>query len=355
MISPAQSGHHWAFQYRNQSSYDVFLSLRMDMNRRECMAMVGCATITWPVQVRAQQFAMPVIGLLSGNQFDDRELAAVRRGLSEAGYVEGRNVAIEGRSADGQYDLLPALAADLVSRRVSVILAIGGTASAVAAKAATATIPIVFSNGGDPIRVGLVSSLNRPGGNITGISFFVTTLGAKRLELLHELVPTATAIGFLANPRNPNTESETSDVQAAARVLSRRIHLQSASSEAEVDAAFANFRQNGMNAVVVGSDAFFLNRRDQLSALAARYALPTMCDVREHAIAGTLITYGTDRNDAYRQGGIYAAKVLKGEKPADLPVMQSTKFELVINAKTAKTLGLTVAPSLLARADEVIE
>jgi putative ABC transport system substrate-binding protein len=317
--------------------------------------MVGCAAMAWPRQGRAQQPAMPVIGLLSGNQFDDRELAAVRRGLGESGYVEGRNVAIERRSGDGHYDRLPALTAELVNRRVNVILAIGGTASAVAAKAATTTIPIVFSNGGDPIRVGLVASLNRPGGNITGISFFVTTLGAKRLELLHDLVPTATAVGFLANPGNPNTESEMTDVQAAARVLGRRIHFQKASGEAEVDAAFANFVKNRMNAVVVGSDAFFLNRRDQLAALAARYALPMMCDVREHAVAGSLVTYGTDRNDAYRQSGIYAGKVLKGEKPADLPVMQSTKFELVINVKTAKALGLTVAPSLLARADEVIE
>ena len=325
------------------------------MNRRECIVMAACATVAWPQQVCAQLPAMPMIGLLSGNQFDDRELTAVRRGLDEAGYVEGRNVAIERRSANGHYDRLPDLTADLVNRRVSVILAIGGTASAVAAKAATTTIPIVFSNGGDPIRVGLVASLNRPGGNITGISFFVTTLGAKRLELLRDLVPTANTIGFLANPGNPNAESETTDVQGAARVLDLRIHLQNASSEAEVDAAFANFAQNRMNAVVVGSDAFFLNRRDQLSALAARYALPMMCDVREHAVAGTLITYGTDRNDAYRQGGIYVGKVLKGEKPADLPVMQSTKFELVINVKTAKTLGLTVAPSLLARADEVIE
>ena len=325
------------------------------MNWREFIVMAACATVAWPHQVCAQLPAMPVIGLLSGNQFDDRELTAVRRGLDEAGYVEGRNVAIERRSANGHYDRLPDLTADLVNRRVSVILAIGGTASAVAAKAATTTIPIVFSNGGDPIRVGLVASLNRPGGNITGISFFVTTLGAKRLELLRDLVPTANTIGFLANPGNPNAKSETTDVQGAARVLDRRIHLQNASSEAEVDAAFANFAQNRMNAVVVGSDAFFLNRRDQLSALAARYALPMMCDVREHAVAGTLITYGTDRNDAYRQGGIYVGKVLKGEKPADLPVMQSTKFELVINVKTAKTLGLTVAPSLLARADEVIE
>jgi putative tryptophan/tyrosine transport system substrate-binding protein len=325
------------------------------MKRREFVTLLGGLAAAYPLAARAQQASMQVIGLLSANQFDDRELAAVRRGLGEAGYVEGRNVAIEGRSAIGQYDRLPALAADLANRRVSVILAIGGTASAVAAKKATTTIPIVFANGGDPVRVGLVSSLNRPGGNITGISFFVTTLGAKRLELLRDLVPAATAIGFLANPSNPNAESEMADVQAAARMLGRRIHLQNASSGAEVDAAFANFMQNGMNAVVVGSDAFFLNQRDLLSTLATRYVLPTMCDVREHAVAGTLISYGTDRNDAYRQAGIYTGKVLKGEKPSELPVMQSTKFELVINVKTAKAFGLTVTPSLLARADEVIE
>jgi len=325
------------------------------MRRRQFVALLGAIAAGWPLAARAEQAGLPVIGLLSGNRFDERELAALRRGLSEAGYAEGRDVAIEYRSAEGQYGRLPALAADLVSRPVAVIVAIGGTISAVAAKAATATIPIVFSNGGDPIKVGLVPSLNRPGGNITGVSFFVNTLGAKRLELLHELVPAGTTIGFLANPGNPNTDSEARDVEAAARAVGQQLRIEKAGSEAEVETAFASFDRHRASAVVVSADAFFLSRRDRVAALALRHHVPTICDVREHALAGCLMSYGTDRTDAYRQAGIYAARVLKGERPADLPVMQSTKFEWAINLATARTLGLEVPQPLLALADEVIE
>ncbi len=324
------------------------------MRRREFMTLLGGTAVAWPLEALAQP-AMPIIGLLSGNRFDDRELAALRQGLNEVGYVEGRNVAIEYRSAEGQYDRLPPLAAALAARPVALIVAIGGTVSAVAAKAATATIPVVFSNGGDPVKAGLVPSLNRPGANVTGVSFFVTTLGAKRLELLRELVPSGTATGFLANQGNPNVDAETADVQTAARALGQQIEVRSASDDREIDAAFAWFARQKVNAVIVAADAFFLSRRNQVAALSVRHVLPTMCDVREHAVAGSLMSYGTDRIDAYRQAGVYAGKVLKGERPADLPVMQSTKFELVVNLRTAKALGLAVPGTLLALADEVIE
>ena len=271
------------------------------------------------------------------------------------GYVEGSNVVIEYRSAEGDYNRLPSLASELVDRRVALILAIGGAVSAVSAKAATSIIPVVFSNGGDPIRLGLVPSMNRPGGNVTGVSFFVVTLGAKRLALLHELVPTATTIGYLANPANASVEAETADLRKAAQSLQLPLHVRTARNESELELAFAGFAEQATGGVVVGSDAYFLSRREQLASLALKLSLPVVCDVREHARAGALISYGTDRADAYRQSGIYAGKVLKGVRPADLPVMQSTKFELVVNAKTAKALGLTVPTSLLAAADEVIE
>jgi putative ABC transport system substrate-binding protein len=248
-----------------------------------------------------------------------------------------------------------ALARELVDRRVTLILAIGGAVSAIDPKAATSTIPIVFSNGGDPVRLGLVSSLNRPGANVTGVSFFVVTLGAKRLALLRELVPTATMIGYLANPDNASVEAETADVERAAQSLHLPLHVRNAKSNSELETAMAGFAQQGIGGVVVGSDAMFLSKRDQLSALALKYALPLICDVREHAIAGALMSYGTDRTDAYRQSGVYAGRILKGAKPADLPVMQSTKFELVVNSKTARALGLTIPSSLLTAADEVIE
>ena len=326
------------------------------ISRRQIIGtMLGGAAAGWPLGARAQAPALPVIGLLSGTPYDDRELGAIRKGLGETGYVEGRNVTIVYRSAEGQYDRLPALAAELVRLKVAVILAVGGTASAVAAKAATATIPIAFANGGDPVKVGLVPSLNRPGGNVTGVSFFVTTLGAKRLEVLRELAPTAAAIGFLVNPTNPNIAAEADDVQEAARALNLQLHVENATNDQDIDAAFASFGRRRVGAVILAADAYFLSRRAQLAALAARHALPAMYAVREHAVAGGLVSYGTDRNDAYRLGGVYAGKLLKGEKAADLPVTQSTKFELVINLKTAKALGLNVSPTLVARADEVIE
>jgi putative ABC transport system substrate-binding protein len=298
---------------------------------------------------------MPVVGLLNATRLDPREVAAVRQGLTETGYVEGRNIAIEYRSAEGKYDRLPSLAADLVHRQVAVIIAIGGTPAAPPAKAATATIPIVFSNGGDPVKLGLVPRLNRPGGNVTGVSFMVSELGAKRLELLRELVPTVKSIGFLVNPPNPNAPADTREIQEAARSLGLQVYIENASSERDIDAAFVNFGQQQVNAVMVAADAYFRSRRDQFGALAARYALPATYAVREHVVAGGLMSYGANIVDAYRQAGIYAGRILKGEKPGELPVMQSSKFELVINLKTAKTLGLDVPPTLLAITDEVIE
>ena len=325
--------------------------------KRWCLTALLSAALSAVVNLPASH-AEPsgaVIGLLSGNEFDRKELAAVHKGLGETGYVEGRNVTIDYRSAEGHYDRLPALADALARRQVGVILAIGGTASAVAAKAATTTVPIVFANGGDPVKVGLVASLNRPGGNVTGVSFFVTTLGPKRLEVVRELVPNLARVGYLANPANTNVEAERADIETAARTLGLQIHVENAPGERAFDAAFAAFKARQVGAVMVGSDAFFLSRRAQLAEIAARHAMPAICDVREHALAGCLVSYGTDRIDAYRQGGVYAGKVLKGERPAELPVMQSIKFELVINLKTAAALGLNVPAQLIARADEVVE
>jgi putative tryptophan/tyrosine transport system substrate-binding protein len=330
----------------------------LDVRRREFITLLGGAAaspVLWPLAARAQQPALPVVGLLSGIDLDDRQLGAVRQGLSESGYVAGKNVAIEHRSAAGQYDRLPALAADLVRRQVAVILAIQGTGSALAAKGATATIPIAFSSGSDPVKSGLVASFNRPGGNVTGVSFLVNGLGAKRLELLRELVPSATTVGNLVNPTNPNSAGETRDVEAAARVLGLKLHVANASIERDIDAAFTSFVQQRVNALIVNADAFYLSRSDQIIALAARQALPAVYQTREFPAAGGLISYGTSITDAFRAAAVYAGKILKGAKPADLPVVQSTRFELVINLKTAKTLGLTVPLTLQAAADEVIE
>ena len=324
------------------------------MKRREFITLVGSAA-AWPLAAHAQQPTMPVIGLLNATRLDDREVSAVRRGLNDSGFVEGRNIAIEYRSAEGQYDQLPALAADLVNRQVAAIIAIGGTPSAPAAKAATATIPIIFSNGGDAVKLGLVSSHNRPGGNVTGVSFLVSALGAKRLALLRELVPSATMIGFLVKPANPNTAADISELQVAARTLGLQLHVQNASSATDIDAAFKIFAQQQVNAVMVAADAYFRSRRDQLAELAARHAVPATYAVREHAVVGGLMSYGPDIAEAYRQAGFYAGRVLKGEKPADLPIMQSAKFEFVINLKTAKALGLEVPGKLLALTNEVIE
>ena len=323
------------------------------MRRREFIFLAGGAA-AWPVAAGAQQ-PLPVIGLLCGTSFDQGELAAVRKGLSEQGFVEGHNVRIEYRSAEGQYERLPALAAELTGLRVALIVAIGGAVSAVTAKAATSTIPIVFANGGDPVRLGLVESMNRPGGNATGVSFFVVTLGAKRLALLRELVPAITSVGYLANPANVSAESEAADVRQAAESLKLQFHRANARNDVEIDAAFETFARQKAGGIVVGSDAYFLSRREQLARLVLKHSLPAICDIRVHAEAGALISYGTDRADAYRQGGVYAGKVLKGEKPAELPAIQSTKFVLVINTKTAKALGLTVPQSLLSTADDVVE
>jgi putative tryptophan/tyrosine transport system substrate-binding protein len=324
--------------------------------RREFITLLGGAA-AWPLAARAQQPTMPVIGYLSGlspTAFPPY-LAAFRDGLDAAGYVEGRNVAIEYRWAEGRYDKLPELAADLVRRQVSVIVATGVTASSLAAKAATTAIPIVFITGGDPVKLGLVSSLNRPGANVTGVSWLNNTMAAKRLGLMRELVPGAATIGLLVNPANPNASAETQDVQAAARALGPQIYVQNAASAREIDAAFVGFVQVRVGALFIASDPFFTTQRDQLAALALRHAIPTTHPVRANVVAGGLMSYGASTVDAYRQVGNYTGRILKGEKAADLPVQQSVKFELAINLKTAKALGVEVPPGVLAIADEVIE
>jgi ABC-type uncharacterized transport system substrate-binding protein len=325
------------------------------MQRREFITLLSGAGVGWSLSARAQDAAISLVGLLSGAQLDDRLIGAIRQGLKDAGYIEGRNVAIKYRSADGRFDRLPTLAAELVADPVSAIVAVLSPTAAVAAKAATATIPIIFAIGADPVELGLVSSLNRPGGNVTGVIFFINSLGAKRLELLRELVPTATVIGVLINPRNPTSESQTRDMQAAARKLGVEPIFVNASSERDIDAAFASFVQQRVNAVMVGADALFLSRRDQLVGLAARHALPAIYYLREFAAVGGLISYGASITDAFRLAGGYTARILKGEKPADLPVQHTVKFELAINLKTAMALGLTVPPSMQIAVDEVIE
>jgi putative ABC transport system substrate-binding protein len=276
--------------------------------------------------------------------------------LQEAGYVEGQNVAIEYRWAEGQYDRLPELASDLVRRQVAIIVATGGSVSAMAAKAITGTIPIVFTSGGDPVRMGLVASINRPGGNVTGVSLFTSTLVAKRLALLHELVPTATVIAMLVNPTNPNAEPDTKEVETAARTTGLQLVVLRASNESDLDKVFGTMSQHKVGAVIVGADPLFDNNaRDRMVALAAHHALPAIYDWRDVAVAGGLVSYGSNLADGYRLAGIYTGRILKGEKPADLPVLQPTKFELVINLKTAKALGLTVPQTLQVAADEVIE
>jgi putative tryptophan/tyrosine transport system substrate-binding protein len=326
------------------------------MQRREFITLLGGAAAAWPAVARAQQ-TMPVVGFLTSLGRNDRpNLAeAFRRGLSEAGYVDGRNVTIEYRFAENQHDRLPALAADLVDRKVAVIIANGGGGSVLAAKASTSTIPIVFTFGGDPVQVGFAASLNRPGGNITGVSFFGTLVSSKGLGLLHELVPNVAVIALLANSKQLESVRIISDTQEAARALGWRLQILNASTPSEIDTAFANLRQQRANALFVGGDPFFTSRRQQIVALAARDGIPAMYVNREFVEEGGLMSYGNDTVDAYRRAGLHASRILKGEKPADLPVDQATKFEFVINRKTAKALGLEVPAKLLFSADEVID
>jgi len=327
------------------------------MRRRDVVTLIGSAAVAWPFALRAQQKAVPMIGYLSSNSPGAAApaLAGFRQGLSEAGYVEGQNVAIEYRWAEGSYDRLPAFAADLVGRKVDIIVATGGPAPALAAKSATSAIPIVFASGGDPIADGLVTGLARPGGNITGVSFLVFELSAKRLELLSELVPHARVIALLANPGNPNAERNIGHLQEAARAKGVQLPILKGATESEIDAAFVSLVQLRADGLVVGADVVFSMRREQIIALASRHALPTIFYSREDAVAGGLISYGSNLPSAYHQAGTYTGKILAGAKTADLPVVQPTKFELVINLKTAQTLGLTVPRSLLTQADEVIE
>jgi ABC-type uncharacterized transport system substrate-binding protein len=327
------------------------------MMRREFLGLFGGAAAVWPLAARAQQPARRVIGVLSSRSLDDSRqmLAEFGRGLNEAGFFERQNVTIEYRWAEGHYDRLPALAAELVRRHVAVILALGSVPSPLAAKAATSTIPVVFVVGGDPVKFGLVASLNRPGGNVTGVTVMSGALTAKRLELLRELVPQAGVIACLVNPNSPEAESQLTDIGGASRTIGQEILILKASNDDDLDTAFATLVQQRAGALLVGNDAFFVLRREQLVALAARHAIPAMYFLREFAAAGGLMSYGTGLADAYRQVGIYIGRILNGTKPADLPVQQSTKVELVINLKTAKTLGLTFPMTLLGRADEVIE
>jgi putative tryptophan/tyrosine transport system substrate-binding protein len=323
------------------------------MQRRAFIAALAGAAV-WPLAARTQQPPIPVIGLLNSLSADWPFGVAFRQGLKEMGYVEGQNVVIEYRWAEGHYDRLPELAADLVRRQVAVIAATGGDPSALAAKAATTTIPIVFNVAEDPVKAGLVTSLNRPGGNMTGVSLLTGALEGK-LELLHELVPGAAVIAVLLNPNFMEAGTQSRIVDTAARTLNRQIQILNVSNDRDIDVAFTGMDQQRAGALLVASDPFFFIRREQLVALAARHAVPTIYFVREFVMAGGLMSYGTNFADLYRQLGVYAGRILKGEKPADLPIVQPTKFELVINLKTAKALGLEVPQSLLARADEVIE
>ncbi len=328
------------------------------MRRRDFIAAFAYAAAAWPLAARAQQLALPTIGFLSGASSGNYQpfVTAFKEGLKQTDYVEGRNVAIKYRWAEGQFDRLPKLAADLVDDRPTVIMA-SGNAAAVAAKTATATIPIVFTSGFDPIQIGLVASFNRPERNITGVYTFTAEMPIKSLELLHELVPAAAGIGLLINPTSPNLSESVvvKDMEAAARPLGKQIHLLQASTDAEIDAAFSTLAQLRAGALVIVADQFYNDRRERIAALALRHALPSIYARREYAVAGGLMSYGTNLSDIYRQAGVYAGRILKGAQPADLPIVQSTKLELVINLKTAKALGLNLPPSFYWRADEVIE
>ena len=328
------------------------------MRRRDFVTLLGGATLLLAAKARrarAQQPAMPVIGFLRDTSLADAAYAvtAFRQGLKEAGFVEGENVAIEYHSAEDRHDRLPALVAELIRRRAAVI--VGNTPSALAAKAATTTVPIVFATGGDPVRDGLVASLNRPGGNVTGVAFLAAELGGKRLEFLRQLVPTATTIAYLVNPNSPNTEADRREVQAAAQAIGQQLLVLDVISDRDIETAFVTLVQRGAGALQAGIGAFLNSHRERIVALAARHAVPAIYPLRESVAVGGLMSYAPSITDAYRQAGVYAGRILKGEKPVDLPVMQPTKFELVINLKTAKALGLQIPDKLLALADEVIE
>jgi putative tryptophan/tyrosine transport system substrate-binding protein len=325
------------------------------VKRREFLALIGGAAVAWPVAARAQQPAMPMIGFIRSTSLADAThlVNAFRNGLGEAGFVEGQNVAVEYRSAEDHPDRLQVIVGDLINRQVVVI--VGNTNSALAAKAMTKTVPIVFTTGSDPVSDGLVASFSRPGGNVTGVTFLAGELGTKRLELLRELAPSATTIAVLTNLDSPEAVAERREVQAAAQTIKQQLILVDVSNDREIEAAFATFGQRGAGALLGGSGPFLNSHRERIVTLATRQALPAIYALREFVSAGGLMSYGTSIIDAYRQTGIYAGRVLKGAKPADLPVMQPTKFELVINVKTAKALGLTIPQSILLRADEVIE
>jgi ABC-type uncharacterized transport system substrate-binding protein len=327
------------------------------MRRREFITLVGSAAAAWPLAARAQQAKMPVIGFLHSQSPDNYAavLAGFRQGLKDAGYAEGQNIAIEYRWANDQVELLPSLAADLVRRRVAVLVVGGGPQSTLAAKSATTALPIVLVTGSDPVALGLVASLNRPSSNITGVTFVTSSLAGKRLDLLCELVPQATTIGYLSDPRFQSAAQETNDVLAAGGALGRQIVVAEARSEGDFDAAFASLVQRRADALLVGAFPIFTGHRDKLVALAARHKIPTMYQNRDYAVDGGLMSYGASQAAAFRLGGLYVGRILRGEKPSDLPVQQSVKFELVINLKTAKALGLDVPDKLLALADEVIE
>ena len=331
------------------------------MNRREFITLIGGAaaapSMFWPRLASAEQATMPVIGFLSSRSPAESShlVAAFRAGLQAGGYVEGQNVAIEYRWAEGQYDRLPALAADLVRRGVAVLATTGGEPSALAAKAATSTIPIVFTVGGDPVKIGLVASLNRPGGNATGVSLLTTVPEAKRLGLLYELVPNAALIGVLINPNYQGAEAQSREVQDAARAIDRPIEIAMAGNDRQLEAAFGTLVQQHADALLVGADPFFGTRRDRIIALAVQFKLPAMYQFRDYPVAGGLMSYGINITDGYRQVGVYTGQVLKGAKPADLPIHQSIKFEFIINLKSAKALGLQIPDKLIALADEVIE
>jgi putative ABC transport system substrate-binding protein len=331
--------------------------MAINIARRKFIAALGGATVAWPLAARAQQPAMPVIGFLNSASPQPWEnyVAGFRAGLKEIGYIDGQNVAIEFRWAEGRYDRLPELAADLTRHKVAVLVATGGTPSMMAAKAATATIPIVFTTGSDPVRLGFVTSLNRPGGNITGVNLFAASMEGKRLGLLRALLPGVRLIAVLLNPNEPNYAFQLRDVQEPAAAIGQQIHVLLASNISDIDVAFATAVQLRGGAMLVGSDPFFNSQRDKIVALAARYSIPTIYEQREYVLAGGLMSYGTNLSDGYRQAGVYAGRILKGEKPGDLPVVQSTKFEFVINLKTARALGIEVPPSLSAEADEIIE